>query len=72
MLRVAELFPGVHGECARALAESDALGAVLAAVARLAEQVALVLRAGRRVQHFVAHGCETNRNQSVQLRANIL
>merc|ERR1712154_625076 len=38
MLGVSELLAGVHGEGARALAEADALGAVLAAVARLAEQ----------------------------------
>ena len=55
MLCVAKLLAGVHGECAGALAEADALGAVLAAVARLAEQLLLVLRAVRRVQQLLAH-----------------
>ena len=45
VLRVSKLLPGVHRERARARAETHALGPVLAAVARLAEQLAVVLGA---------------------------
>ena len=55
VLRVAELLAGVHGERSRALAEADALGAVLAAVAHLAVERLLVLSDGRGVEQLVAH-----------------
>ena len=55
VLGVAKLLAGVHGEGACALAEADALGSVLAAVARLAEEHLLVLAAVRRVQQLTAH-----------------
>ena len=55
VLGVAKLLPGVHGERACALAEADALGAVLSAVAGLAEELLLVLGAVRRVEQLLAH-----------------
>ena len=55
VLCVAKLLAGVHGERACALAEADALGAVPAAVAGLAEELLLVLGAVRRVEELLAH-----------------
>ena len=57
-LLVAKLGSGVHAERAGPTAEAVTLGAVLAAVALLAEQDLLVLAAVGRVQRLVAHGCK--------------
>lgn len=50
-----EVVTGVHAEAASATAEAVALGAVLARVAHLAEELSLVLRAVGGVQQLVAH-----------------
>ena len=58
MLVVPKLLPHVHGQRPRPLPEPDALGAVAAAIAGLAVELTLVLRAVGGVQELVAHCCK--------------
>jgi hypothetical protein len=53
-LLLAEVVTGVHAEAASAAAKAVALGAVLARVAHLAEELSLVLSAVGGVQQLVA------------------
>lgn len=57
LLFFAEVVTGVHAEAASATAEAVALGAVLARVAHLAEELSLVLGAVGGVQQLVAQTC---------------
>jgi hypothetical protein len=55
-----EMFSLVHAEATGTAAKAVSLGAILACMTHLAEQLTFMLRAVGGVQKFVAHSCIQN------------